>query len=212
MIVLDPGHNGHNGSHLEEINKPVDAGGFDKPCNTEGTGTASGYRESRFNWDVTMVLAAKLRASGATVVLTRESDTGWGPCIDERGLIAKRNDADLLLSIHADGSPATNHGFYVMWPTVLRGYTGGTAAPSKRAAIALRDAMVDAGFRPANYVASDGLWVRSDLGTLNRAGTPAIMIECGNMLNVRDAATMTSGSGRAKIAAGLFDGIARYLT
>jgi len=100
----------------------------------------------------------------------------------------------------------------VMWPTVLRGYTGGTAAPSKRAAIALRDAMVDAGFRPANYVASDGLWVRSDLGTLNRAGTPAIMIECGNMLNVRDAATMTSRSGRAKIAAGLFDGIARYLT
>lgn len=209
--MLDPGHNGHNGEHLAEINDPVDAGGFEKPCNTEGTATASGYAEAAFNWDVTKLLAAKLRASGATVILTRPSNTGWGPCVDERGLIAKRNHAHLLVSIHADGSFASNHGFYVMSPASLAGYTGSTAVPSRRAAVALRDAMVDAGFRPANYVASDGLWVRSDLGTLNRAGTPAIMIECGNMLNARDAAAMTNVSGRARIAAGLFSGIVRHL-
>jgi N-acetylmuramoyl-L-alanine amidase len=209
--VLDPGHNGNNARHLDEISRPVDAGGFQKPCNTEGTATAGGYSEATFNWDVAKLLAARLRASGATVILTRRSNTGWGPCVDERGLIAHRNHADLLLSIHADGSIETDHGFYVMSPAPLPGYTGRTASPSRRAAVALRDGMQDAGFRPANYVASRGLWVRSDLGTLNRAGTPAIMIECGNMLNRRDAATMTSRAGRSAIAAALADGVARYL-
>jgi N-acetylmuramoyl-L-alanine amidase len=211
VIVLDPGHNGNNARHLNEISKPVDAGGFEKPCNTGGTATADGYSEATFNWDVAKLLAEKLRASGATVILTRRSNTGWGPCVDERGAIAARNQADLLLSIHADGSSATYHGFYVMSPAPLPGYTGRTAAPSRRAAIALRDAMVNAGFRPADYVASHGLWVRSDLGTLNRAGTPAITIECGNMLNSRDAATMTSRAGQSAIAAALSDGIARFL-
>jgi N-acetylmuramoyl-L-alanine amidase len=211
VIVLDPGHNGKNARHLDAISKPVDAGGFEKPCNTEGTATADGYSEATFNWEVAKLLATKLRASGARVILTRRSNTGWGPCIDERGLIARRNHADLLLSIHADGSIATYHGFYVMSPASLPGYTARTAGPSRRAAAVLRDAMVDAGFRPANYAASHGLWVRSDLGTLNRAGTPAIMIECGNMLSSRDAATMTSRAGRSAVAAALSDGIARYL-
>lgn len=209
--MLDPGHNGNNARHLDEISKPVDAGGFEKPCNTEGTATAGGYLEATFNWEIAKLLAERLRASGATVILTRRSNTGWGPCVDERGKIADRNRADLLLSIHADGSSAPYRGFYVMSPAPLSGYTGRTAGPSRRAAIALRDAMVHAGFSPANYVASHGLWVRSDLGTLNRAGTPAIMIECGNMLNSRDAATMTSRAGRSAIAAALADGIARYL-
>jgi len=211
VIVLDPGHNGDNARHLSEISKPVNAGGFEKPCNTEGTGTAGGYSEATFNWEVAKLLAAKLRASDAKVILTRPSNTGWGPCIDERGLIADRNHADLLLSIHADGSLAAYRGFYLMSPARRRGYTGTTAAPSRRAAVAVRDAMVASGFRPADYVASRGLWLRSDLGTLNRAGTPAIMIECGNMRNPRDAATMTSRAGRAKIAAALYDGIVRYL-
>src|SRR5262245_3224211 len=132
-------------------------------------------RERRSSWEVAKLLAARLRTSGAKVILTRLSNTGWGPCIDERGRIAARNHADLLLSIHADGSGSTNRGFYVMSPVRRIGYTERTAAPSRLAAIAVRDAMVDAGFRPANHVASPGLWVRSDPGTLNRARTIALL-------------------------------------
>ncbi len=212
VIVLDPGHNGSNADHLDEINKLVDAGGFKKPCNNVGTGTASGYLESAFNWDLAKLLATRLRTHGATVILTRKSNDGWGPCIDERGQIAARNDADLLLSIHADGSSAGNRGFHLISPASLTGYTGRTAAPSRRAAVDIRDALVAAGLRPANYAGSKGLIVRSDLGTLNRAETPAVMVECGNMLNAGDAALMTSRAGRSKLAAALADGIARYLT
>lgn len=212
MIVLDPGHNGDNAAHLKEINRLVDAGGFMKECNTVGTHTVDGYLEATFNWEVTKLLAARLRDRGATVILTRQSNDGWGPCIDVRGRTAARNDADLLLSIHADGSAASDHGFHVISPTSLAGNSSGTAAASRELAEQVRDAMVDAGLRRSNYLGTDGLVVRSDLGTLNRAGTPAAMVECGNMRNSSDAALMTSSTGRAKIAEALLDGITLYLT
>ena len=38
-IVLDPGHNGMNWAHPEEINRQVDIGTGTKACNTTGTST-----------------------------------------------------------------------------------------------------------------------------------------------------------------------------
>ena len=44
-------------------------------------------------------------AEGATVVLTRTSNTGVGPCVTERAAIGNRARADAAISIHADGGP-----------------------------------------------------------------------------------------------------------
>ncbi len=212
VIVLDPGHNGDNADHLEEISKLVDAGGFSKPCNTEGTRTDDGYLEATFNWEVAKLLRDLLQDRGAVVILTRSSNDGWGPCIDQRGLTAARNDADLLLSIHGDGSDSGDYGFHVISPTSVSGHvTASVASTSRELAVEVRDAMVRAGLRRSSYAGSAGLVVRSDLGTLNRAGTPAVMVECGNMRNGSDAALMTSRSGRMKIAAALADAIERHL-
>src|SRR5436190_5071122 len=53
VVVLDPGHNGGNGSHPAEINRQVPAGrGKTKPCNTTGTATNAGYPEHAFTWYV----------------------------------------------------------------------------------------------------------------------------------------------------------------
>lgn len=208
VIVVDPGHNGTAAEHLSEINQLVNAGGFMKACQTTGTATNAGYPEHAFNWDTAKRLAVLLRAKGATVVLTRSTDSNWGPCIDQRALLAAHNHATLLISIHGDGAPSTAHGFHVIWPGVVPGYTVATSAPSGRAAVALRNAMVAAGFTPATYInGGTGLNERTDLGTLNRAGTPAVLIECGNMRNPGDAALMSSASGRARIAAGLAAGV-----
>ncbi len=212
VLVLDPGHNGGNGEHAEQISRLVDAGGFEKPCNTVGTRTQSGYLEATFNWRVTQLLAGRLRAAGATVVLTRNGNDGWGPCVDARGKTAATKHADLLLSIHADGAPSTAHGFHVISPARLDGYT--TAAAARESAVlarAIRDAMVGAGFETSTYAGRDGLVVRSDLGTLNLAGTPAAMVECGNMLNRADAALMESAAGRNRIAAALAAAIRHIL-
>src|SRR3954447_24415199 len=117
VIVLDAGHQLGNHNFPAEINRPVPAGGFTKPCNTTGTATNGGYPEATFAWKVTTTLKAKLEKSGATVVLTRTSnrEDRWGPCVDVRGMAGNTlpggGQADLKISIHGDGSYAAGaHG------------------------------------------------------------------------------------------------------
>ena len=210
VVVIDPGHNGANGAHPAEINRLVDAGGFQKACNT--TGTAEGtLSESSFNLDLARLVRVRLEQAGVQVVLTREDDSGWGPCIDERGQVAARAGADALLSLHADGADAGAHGFHVIHPTAIGGYTDTTAAASATLAGDLRDALVEGDQTPASYVGRDGLVARGDLGTLNRAGTPAAMVEVGNMHNPDDLDTMTSLDERERLADALAAGVLRFL-
>jgi N-acetylmuramoyl-L-alanine amidase len=212
VIVVDPGHNGANGQHPAEINRPVDAGGFMKPCNTTGTAD-SGLTEASYNWQEAMALRQDLIAKGATVVLTRPNNTGWGPCVDQRGLTAARTHADLLVSIHADGADTrTDHGFHVIAPTVGTDVSATAAGRSDILATDIRDALVKAGLSPSNYVGRDGLDRRGDLGTLNRATVPAAMLESGNMHNPSDLATMASANGRAVIAQAMSDAIVRFFS
>jgi N-acetylmuramoyl-L-alanine amidase len=200
VIVVDPGHNGANGAHPEEINRPVDAGGFQKACNTTGAATDGGVSESSINWAVAQLLRDRLEARGATVVLTRDSDDGVGPCIDERARTAAEAQADLLVSVHADGAPTGAHGFHVIHPALRPGYTDDTVGPSAELAAQVRDALVAGGFTPSTYVGEDGLDERDDLGTLNLARVPAVMVEAGNLRNDGDAQTLTSEDGQSRLA------------
>jgi N-acetylmuramoyl-L-alanine amidase len=211
VIVIDPGHNGRNYAHTAEINRLVDAGGFRKACNTTGTAGGS-YSEAEFAWQVALQLRAALTAAGASVVLTRPSNDGWGPCIDERGLVAARRHAALLLSIHADGSGVGHRGFHVIHPTAIAGYTDGIVGPSSVLATAVRDSLMAHGLTPSNYIGSRGLIARGDLGTLNRAGVPAVMVESGNMRDPSDLALLRSPDAQRRMVAAYVDAIARFLS
>jgi N-acetylmuramoyl-L-alanine amidase len=78
-VAIDPGHDGGNGAAPQIIDQPIDGGGFTEPCDTAGTETADGYTEHAFNFDVATRAASLLEAEGATVVLTRTTDTGSRP-------------------------------------------------------------------------------------------------------------------------------------
>jgi N-acetylmuramoyl-L-alanine amidase len=200
VVVIDPGHNGANGAHPTEVNRLVDAGGFQKACNTTGT-AAAGITESSVNWQQALVLREVLEAAGATVVLTRSDDEGWGPCIDERGLAAQRANADALVSLHVDGADAGSSGFHVISAAPGSTVSDEVSASSAALAVAARDALVAAGFAPANYLGGGtGLVVRGDLGTLNRAGVTAVMLEAGNLRNDADRAVLTSADGQRRVA------------
>lgn len=211
MIVVDPGHNGGNGEHPEIVNQPVDAGGFQKACNTTGSATNDGVTESSINWTMAQLVRDRLQALGAQVILTRDSDDGVGPCIDVRGRTAADAQADLLISLHADGAPADAHGFHVIHPGLRPGYTDATVEPSTEVATALRDALVTGGFTPSTYVGDNGLNQRDDMGTLNQARVPAVMVEAGNLRNAADAATLTGTQGQAQLADALVAGIVAFL-
>ncbi|GAA4109769.1 N-acetylmuramoyl-L-alanine amidase [Nocardioides fonticola] len=215
VIVLDPGHQLGNRHFPRQIAKPVPAGGFIKPCNTTGTATDGGYPEATFAWSVARGLRARLRDLGATVRLTRHSnsDRRWGPCVDARGRAGNALPADLKISIHGDGyTVAGAHGFHVIAPTDRRPWTRDIYRPSLELARKVRTALIDAGFTVANYVAGgDGLDLRSDLATLNLSDIPTVMVELGNMRSPEDAAVMTTATGRSRYAEALSQAVVGFL-
>jgi N-acetylmuramoyl-L-alanine amidase len=82
-VVLNPGHNGGDAAHPDEISRLVPAGyGNVKACDTTGTETNAGYAEHAFNWDVALRVRQILRHHGVRVIMTRSSDTGVGPCFN----------------------------------------------------------------------------------------------------------------------------------
>ena len=210
-IALDPGHNGGNATHAAQISRLVWSGIAWKACNTVGTRTASGYAEHRFNFSVAVRVKARLEALGATVHMTRTSDTGVGPCVDVRGRFGAAVDADLMVSIHADGSASSNRGFFVMRPGLVDGYTDDILASSRRLATSLRAGLLDLGLPIANYYTTTGIKIRRDLATLNLSDVPVVMVELGNMRNAGDARPMTTTTGRNRYAAGITAGIRRFL-
>ena len=205
-IALDPGHNGGNAADPVAANQLVSDGrDARKPCNTTGTETASGYPEHAFNLDVAERLAEELEQLGATVLLTREDDDGVGPCVDVRGRFAEDVDADLMISIHANGSPSTTtEGFFaiVAEPAI----SASQGEPSVALADDLIAALTDAEFTPSTTY--DGaLSERSDLATLNFARRPTVMLELGEMRNPDEAAVMESEDGREAYAEAIAAGV-----
>ena len=212
VIVIDPGHNANTNGRF--IRHKVPAGnGKTKPCNSTGTATNAGYAEHAYNWAQANALAAELRGRGATVRLTRGDDRGNGPCVNTRAGLANELKADLLISIHADGSFAKRaRGFHVIISTVMAGGDR-IEKESRRLAEHLRAVLpTQAGLPRSTYIGKGtALSPRSDIATLNFAKVPAVMMEMGNMRNAKDAALLRSSAWRTTAATAMADAISSYL-
>lgn len=213
VIVVDAGHDGGNGAHASEIGREVFIGTQSRACDTTGTQTASGDTEHAFTLDVALRLRDLLTASGATVVMVRTDDLGWGPCIDERARIGNRAHAEAGISIHADGGPTSGRGFHVNMPANIAGYTDDIYAQSHVLGVSLRDAyQTGTGLPPADYIGSDGLIERRDFGGLNLSDVPKVLFETGNMRNPTDAVLLEDPAFRERIAHALAAGFSRYFS
>lgn len=212
VIVVDPGHNGGNIAAAAVINKLIWNGRESEACDTTGTRTDAGYTEALFNWNVARYLAADLRAEGATVVLTRTSNTGVGPCVTERAAIGNAVHANAAVSIHADGGPADGRGFAILEP-VADGVNDAAIRPSAALGADLRTAFATGtGEQVSNYDGVDGIQPRGDLAGTNLSTVPKVFIECANMRNAADAARLTSPRWQAGAARAIAAGLAAFLT
>ena len=213
-VLLNPGHNGGNSTHPAEIARLVPSGyGREKACDTVGTVTDAGYPEHAFNWNVALRVAGILRAHAVRVVFTRHTDHGVGPCVNRRAAIGNHPWVAAVVSIHADGAPASDHGFHVIQDSRRpQGATRRVARRSRQLGTDIHAALVrSSGLVPATYIGQDGYNYRDDLAGLNLARRPATFLELGNMKNRHDAALQSSPRGRHRIAVAIAAGILTFL-
>ncbi|HXQ44006.1 MAG TPA: N-acetylmuramoyl-L-alanine amidase [Acidimicrobiales bacterium] len=212
VVGLDPGHNGNNWDHTGYINQSVWNGREEEACDTTGTQEASGYTEAQFAFNVAQNLAALLRDRGATVVLTRTTNTGFGPCITERASIVNNAGAHVAVSIHADGGPVTGRGFSILEP-VASGVNDAVIGPSQVLGDHVRSAFLSETPMPvSDYYGVNGVVPRDDLGGLNLTTVPKVMVECGNMPNPTDAALLVDPGFQQQAATALAMAITTFLT
>jgi N-acetylmuramoyl-L-alanine amidase len=217
VIVIDPGHNPRNRYHPSEINRPVQYGlgpGSTKPCDTTGTETASGYTEAEYNLAVARMAVAILRKRGARVVMTPVPSRAWGPCITARAALGNRVHADAAVSIHADGAPASDHGFYVIVPSAPIAYSGLTQTMirhDRALGAALLRAFHGATGMPVSNQYPTGYLASDSYGGTNLSHVPRVFIETGNMPNAGDAARSESSRFRRLAALGIANGIAEFV-
>jgi N-acetylmuramoyl-L-alanine amidase len=211
VVGIDPGHNGRNYTDPSYLDHQVWNGREQEDCDTAGTATNGGYTEALFNFRVAGYLRADLIQDGARVVITRTTNDGIGPCVNQRAAIINASHANVAVDIHADGAPSWGRGFTVLEP-VADGPNDGVIASSARLAADVRAAMLVGTAMPvSNYDGKDGTKLRDDLAGLNLTTVPKILIEVGNMKNPADAAMLTSAAFQQQVAAVLLRAIVMFL-
>jgi N-acetylmuramoyl-L-alanine amidase len=207
IVFLDPGHNGANDASISR-QAPTGRGGT-KDCQASGTSTDEGYPEHSFTWETTLRVRQALTALGVRTAMSRGNDNALGPCVDERAAMANQLQPDAIVSIHADGGPATGRGFHVLYSSPP--LNNAQAGPSIRFAQLMRDQLQASGLPPSNYIGQGGLNPRSDIAGLNLAQYPSILVELGNMKNPADKALITTPEGRQKYADAVVRGVVAFL-
>jgi N-acetylmuramoyl-L-alanine amidase len=211
VVGIDPGHNGDNWDHTTYINQLVWNGREEETCDTTGTQEASGYTEAQFAFNVAENLTALLQAQGATVILTRSTNTGYGPCITQRASLVNEAGAHVAVSIHADGGPVTGRGFSILEP-VASGVNNAVIAASQAFGVQVRSAFLSETPMPvSDYYGVDGIVPRDDLGGLNLTTVPKVLVECGNMPNPTDAALLVDPTFQQQAATALAKAITTFL-
>jgi N-acetylmuramoyl-L-alanine amidase len=217
VVFLDPGHQGSSAG--ENLSRQVDDGrGGTKDCQTTGMTALGGTPEHTIVWNVTQLVRSSLESLGATVVLSRPDDDGWGGCITERAAAASASGAAVAVSIHADststaGTPdSTDHGFHIIVPTLPIPSSEVNSVQSgagRVASTAMRDAYLREGFTSSNYAGVDGIQERSDIAAPALTTVPVVFVEMGNGSDPGDAAILESADGQLShaiaIGAGIID-------
>lgn len=155
---------------------------------------ALGRLEKDLTLDISLKLAALLRAAGHTVGMTRTTDVDVG--IDERARLANKWGADLVMSVHLNGGGGYG-------AEVFCSLAGGK---SRELAAALQAELVALGYRDRGVKTKAGNGGRDYFGVIRETNSPAVIAECGFLDSREDMARYNAD----KLADALAKGVAKY--
>lgn len=172
-IGLDPGHGG----------------------NDPGAVGSNGLKEKDVTLAVAKDLAARLQASGFSVVLTRDGD--YDVDLSPRADILNAANVDLVVSLHCNSAsnPSANYISTWIWK---RGGRAEVAAKHIQQALVNMLGWPDGGIREANFY------------ILRETVAPAVLVEMGFISNPAQAYALADAQTQKTLSLAILLGIRRY--
>lgn len=170
-IALDPGHGG----------------------NDRGTTGTRGSDEKDLTLQTAELLAGKLKDAGATVVMTRDSDSYVS--LRKRTSIAQQEGADVFVSLHYDANPDRSITGFTTYYTQSAQQS---FAQSINEGLSSTIDLPNRGTQPANYL------------VLRENRLPAVLIELGFLSNSSEERVLTSSYFREQASQGIYKGLLNY--
>lgn len=204
VIVLDPGHG--NKSNLEK--EPISPGSEELKIKDGGgaEGINSKTPEHVIAMGITMKLKELLINKGYTVIMTKTTSEER-PGNIERAEVGNKNNADLVIRIHADSSESSSASGASMLVPASIGYAKDISGISRKYGEVILKSLVDeVGMK------NKGVVERKDLTGFNWSKVPVILVETGFLSNPQEDKLLNTDEYQNKIANGLFDGINAAIT
>ena len=204
-VAIDPGHQGPGAD--TGGTEPLGPGSEEmKDKFASGTqGVYTGVREYELTLAVSMQLQEELKNRGYEVIMTRE-DNDTAVSNVERAQIAAKNDAQILVRIHADGSGDNSaNGAMTMIPSAENPYVGQLHEESSR----LGEEIINA-YCQATGIKNNGVRLYDNMTGINWSTVPVTILEMGFMTNQSDDERMQDPEMQKNMVQGIADGIDAY--
>ena len=190
-VVIDAGHGGEDG----------------------GTSGKNGVTEKELNLKLAFKLRDILEAKGAEVILTRDEDIllydrnvdfkGRKKSLDLRARldIAKNNPNSVFISLHMNSFPDEKYNGLQVW------YSGNDSR-SKILAENIQSSVKNA-LQPENNRVTKK--AGSDIYLLNRATTPAVLVECGFLSNEEECEALCDEKYQTDLSSAIADAVFEFI-
>nr|WP_281241101.1 peptidoglycan-binding protein [Marinococcus luteus] len=172
-IVLDAGHGG-----------------------SDPGAVANGLREKDINLETAKYAASKLRAAGANVVMTRETDKYL--TLSQRSSIGNNADADAFISIHTNAGGG--NGLETYWYSKYEREESKELAEEIQAGMLRATSGRDRGEKQGNF------------HVIRETQVPSVLVELGFIDNSTEASYLKQSSYREKLAEGIYQGTNSYFS
>lgn len=198
-IVIDPGHSSTGTSG----NEPVSPNSSTTKLK-DGLGATGSYTnipEHKTNMSVALLVKKELTSKGYNVILTKQ-DVAESKSNIERAEVGNKNNADLVVRIHADSAENSSISGASMHVPANNEYTSSFYKISKSYGTKILDTYVD-----EIGIKNRGVIERNDLTGFNWSKVPVVLIEMGFLSNKEDDNFVSNTANHPKIAKAISDGI-----